>query len=93
MTTKHTPTPWSHTGNAAHVGTAAIMTTCKNPYDQRFADAAFIVRAVNHHDALVAMVRELSTALLEATPSGDDASTRLAARADMLILPFLIEAA
>lgn len=72
MTTKHTPTPWRHKqlapakdafgggyyelmGGPYRIGEVSNL----NGYEQNAANAAFIVRAVNHHDGLVASVREL----------------------------------
>jgi hypothetical protein len=71
---KHTPTPWLayHAPGAAEIGlNAAEGRIIGGIYDMAWrenrkgvsevthANAAYIVRAVNAHEALVAMVREL----------------------------------
>jgi len=59
--TKHTPTPWAAGGSVIEregetIAQAFRMTGC--PIDQPVVNAAFIVRAVNSHDQLVAALRE-----------------------------------
>ncbi|HYD06525.1 MAG TPA: hypothetical protein VEC60_12410 [Reyranella sp.] len=60
---KHTPTPWVRSGNLLHVGTS---TRAKNRIAATFryddnadANAAFIVKAVNAHDELVAALTRI----------------------------------
>jgi hypothetical protein len=64
---KHTPTPWIKTGthpisitNAESREIAYVpvcMTDCDEP--QAFADADLILKAVNHHDELVAVLEAI----------------------------------
>ncbi|MCK8788244.1 hypothetical protein M0638_28235, partial [Roseomonas sp. NAR14] len=63
--TKHTPMPWSidQDGKTALItSNGELIAECgisDLPVKQDQANAAFIVRAVNAHDALVAALREL----------------------------------
>lgn len=69
MTTKHTPTPWKSQAirkagrepvfAIGHQVTGQIATVING----QETDAAFIVRAVNAHDALVAALRDITDAL------------------------------
>ena len=63
MTTQHTPTPWAASGVTVYGSdggarnTVADTTCCGSmTREADEANAAFIVRAVNSHDALVAAV-------------------------------------
>ena len=56
----HTPTPWYESGTGNHQGLIIEERTGRNvsvTYDK--ADAAFIVRAVNSHDALMAALADI----------------------------------
>ena len=59
----HTPTPWFHCG--AEIGRAtetsgyAVATATAVNFEQAEMDAAFIVRAVNAHDAMLDALREI----------------------------------
>ncbi len=69
---KHTPTPWKvflaknngesllGIGEDTGAGIVAYNGTMWRDEAEAKANAAFIVKAVNHHDELVEMVRELS---------------------------------
>jgi len=59
MNAKHTPTPWTVSGNGIHKGIQCVATTHMEPKEQRDADAAFIVRACNVHDELLAIADKL----------------------------------
>jgi hypothetical protein len=69
-TTTHTPTPW-----AAHYGLAGHRYTFMSPNfggahffaKMNKEDAAFIIEAVNAHDANVARIAELEAALKDVT--------------------------
>lgn len=65
---KHTATPWKHgarlltiTGNGRRI---AELTATEHPAseEQAHTDCAFIIRAVNAHDALVEALQELVAA-------------------------------
>lgn len=76
MTTEHTPTPWkanlTHNEPCVYAGTGsgrgiAYMQAENTPHiensAERAANAAFIVRACNAHEDLVAALREAQAAL------------------------------
>lgn len=68
---KHTPTPWEVKGNLNKIENAKGLTVCdlrSNTVDAD-ADAEFIVRAVNSHEELLAVVRNLVTCM-DAEPDG-----------------------
>lgn len=73
--TQHIPTPW----DAKEAGTQAIVWTddgrsvavCYGHYGDAMADAAFIVRAVNAHEALVEALERLTAAADKCIPSDD----------------------
>lgn len=60
MTQKHTPTPWGVQGDTYVTINSLIIAHCKQDghttLEEAQANAAFIVRAVNSHDALVRAV-------------------------------------
>ena len=72
MKAKHTPTPWKTgksyprritTLHGVMIANAILATSGKNPGKpeaEAEANAALIVRAVNHHEALVDIVRVLT---------------------------------
>lgn len=58
MTELHTPTPWHHTGKATLRGADGDYIATLENNGRRAGNAAFIVRAVNAHDELVAALKE-----------------------------------
>jgi hypothetical protein len=66
--TKHTPTPWHRAGDYIvsedEIAVAEITNPCLASQTED-ANAAFIVRAVNAHEALVRALRELIEAAEE----------------------------
>ena len=51
---KHTPPPWKTFGNRiTRSGWTVALTACSESHEKQCADAAFIVRAANSHQALV----------------------------------------
>jgi hypothetical protein len=83
--TKHTPTPWAAGGSVIEregetIAQAFRMTGC--PIDQPVVNAAFIVRAVNSHEQLVAALRDLLPDAIGNHIGGPDTQARIdAARA------------
>ena len=76
--TTHTPTPWFATDLRqvrSHVGFVALTSGSDFNVAIEEANAAFIVRACNSHDALVAALRDIADAVY-----GTD-TARLRARA------------
>jgi len=76
MTTKHTPTPWEAEKLTAGSGAGEYALTSLvdyrigyvsnfNGHEQNAANAAFIVRAVNHHEALVNELKSARETLLD----------------------------
>lgn len=70
----HTPTPWRviKRGNQTQSRTYVVGGPSNEMIDPpvNAADAAFIVRAANNHDALVAALREMLDLALEANTPG-----------------------
>lgn len=61
MEKKHTPLPWVCQGNiVTKDGNTIARTPAYRPADEETANAAFIVRACNAHDDLVAVVEKLT---------------------------------
>ena len=74
MAGKHTPTPWQQHDNAEYYGPKysatvwgpegpgyGLVADCRQTIPSvSLANARLIVRAVNHHESLVAIVRELT---------------------------------
>ena len=64
---EHTPTPWKVSGGSTHISpVGAAGGICKfesihGMYTNHEANAAFIVKAVNSHDALVSNLSRLAT--------------------------------
>lgn len=80
----HTPTPWEagETGHGSPYAvysddaTGSIIAMCQHTYvnrshEQMIANVAFIVRAVNNHDALVKAIRDACDLLAERTYGGN----------------------
>jgi len=57
-TAKHTPTPWSRYKNAAHGPEGDCVFVCNGIDSPNDANAEFIVRAVNSHEALLAAAKD-----------------------------------
>jgi hypothetical protein len=59
----HTPTPWSQEGLSIFVAGKVIIATCPTPQKTGVfdcsANAEFIVRAVNSHDALLSALKQI----------------------------------
>ena len=82
----HTPTPWGWATHNANTVTAvtiapgnlydsiAFMNRTAESRDQCEANAAFIVRAVNSHDALVAALQQIVDAGTRYCPGWEHAS-------------------
>lgn len=71
----HSPTPFRITpaspkfvSDAGGVIVAQSMVHALTPYDQAVENAAFIVKACNAHDELVAAIKALRAAALEEKP-------------------------
>lgn len=60
MKRKYTPLPWAFLGHLIFSESTfgAPFITCE-PCDEMVANAAFIVKAANHHDGLVAILEEV----------------------------------
>lgn len=62
-TPKHTPTPWKYDkngpGNNIRDNEDCIIAHANSYYKEYRANACFIVRAVNSHDDLVELLRDL----------------------------------
>jgi hypothetical protein len=71
MTTQHTLTPWQQAAFSSRLITdSAGMSDIAQC--ERQSDAAFIVRACNAHDELVAALRQLAKEVSLLTNEGDD---------------------
>lgn len=61
MDTKHTPTPWEMGGYDEILGPdRKMLAMCMLGVGQDPSNGAFIVRAVNHYEALVEIVRSMT---------------------------------
>lgn len=72
--TAHTPTPWEACGNLVRTArtdvdpSGLLVCDCPANVGNRIEDAAFIVRACNAHDELVAAGKRYANAKIEGGP-------------------------